>query len=395
MSHLPPGWTEVALGDVCEIVSGATPKTSVRAFWGGPVRWVTPKDLSDLGGQRYLRDTPRTLTEDGLRSCGAKVLPAGSVLFSSRAPVGLTAINTVPVATNQGFKSLVPSSRIHAEYLYWWLTANRSRMEQLGRGATFKEVSKRIVAEVRIPLPPLEEQRRIAAILDKADELRAKRRRARSHLADLQGSLFKAMFGRAVDNGSGRVLGDLIEIQIGPFGSLLHQSDYVVGGVPLVNPMHLVDGRIVPRSRETVAPEAVERLGRYVLREGDVVLGRRGDMGRCAVVGPAEAGFICGSGSMILRPHSDNVRPRFLAAALSSLEARDELARRAKGVTMLNLNSDAVASVRLVCPPLDEQIRFERAIHEVDLRAKAQVRSEEDLDSLFASLQSRAFRGEL
>lgn len=368
----------------CEVDVRVIRNGDVQA--GGTLRW------SEIPLRGY---TLRELSKAEVR-CGDLVLTTsgncGHVAYIDRSL-------SEPLCASNFLRILRPrASIVDSRYLFHLLNSERFRLmlAPFIRGSTLQNLSyTKAAAAVALPLPPLEEQRRIAAILDKADELRAKRRRARSHLADLQGSLFKAMFGRAVDNGSGRVLGDLIEIQIGPFGSLLHQSDYVVGGVPLVNPMHLVDGRIVPRSRETVAPEAVERLGRYVLREGDVVLGRRGDMGRCAVVGPAEAGFICGSGSMILRPHSDNVRPRFLAAALSSLEARDELARRAKGVTMLNLNSDAVASVRLVCPPLDEQIRFERASHEVDLRAKAQVRSEEDLDSLFASLQSRAFRGEL
>ena len=124
MTDLPKGWTEAALGDVCKIVSGATPKTGVGSFWGGGIKWATPKDLSDLKGAKFLYDTPRSLTGSGLSSCGANVLPAGSVLFSSRAPIGLTAINRVPVATNQGFKSLIPTDAVNADFLLQTLVSD-------------------------------------------------------------------------------------------------------------------------------------------------------------------------------------------------------------------------------------------------------------------------------
>jgi type I restriction enzyme S subunit len=126
------GWPEVPLGDVATIVSGATPKTSREEYWDGDICWATPQNLSDLG-TKYISDTPRKLTAAGLKSCSASILPAGSVLLSSRAPIGLVAINRVPMATNQGFKSLVPDdSRLYASYLYWWLVTNRSRLEKMG-----------------------------------------------------------------------------------------------------------------------------------------------------------------------------------------------------------------------------------------------------------------------
>src|SRR5690242_5687575 len=112
-------WTSVSLKDCREIVSGGTPSTSVTDHWDGDIPWATPKDLSGLETS-CISDTGRKLTEAGLKACGARVLPAGSVLFSSRAPIGHVAINTVPMATNQGFKSLVPKrDHLDARYLYW------------------------------------------------------------------------------------------------------------------------------------------------------------------------------------------------------------------------------------------------------------------------------------
>ena len=161
-------WPVATIGEVCEVVSGATPKTGRPEFWDGNVPWVTPKDLSELG-QKHLSDTPRQITKAGLKSCSARMLPAQSVLFSSRAPIGLVAINTLPVCTNQGFKSLVPRfDLISPDFLFWWLKTQEKHIQSKGRGATFKEVSKKIVEDLQIPLPPLAEQKRIAGILDAA-----------------------------------------------------------------------------------------------------------------------------------------------------------------------------------------------------------------------------------
>jgi len=112
-------WRDTTLGDIAEIVSGATPKTSVEQYWGGGLPWVTPTDLSRLEGV-YIGSTTRTLTKAGFKSCASSLLPANSVLLSSRVPIGLVAINTIPMATNQGLKSLVPNhSQVDSKFLYW------------------------------------------------------------------------------------------------------------------------------------------------------------------------------------------------------------------------------------------------------------------------------------
>ena len=122
-------------------------------------------------------------------------------MFSSRAPIGHVAINRVPMATNQGFKSFIPkASKLNAGFLFWWLKCHRSYLEGLGNGATFKELSKSVVARIEIPLPPLSEQRRIAVILDLADELRQKRRRSIAQLRKLEHAVFFDIFGDPVRN---------------------------------------------------------------------------------------------------------------------------------------------------------------------------------------------------
>src|SRR5690606_18909183 len=137
----PKGWPIEPIENVAEIVSGATPRTDNPKYWDGTIRWVTPKELSDVEGI-YIAETERHITEAGLKSCAATILPPGSVLFSSRAPIGHTAICTTSMATNQGFKSFIPKrNRLDAHYLLTWLRLRRHFLEGLGTGATFKEVS--------------------------------------------------------------------------------------------------------------------------------------------------------------------------------------------------------------------------------------------------------------
>ena len=162
----------VKLEECCTIQGGATPKRNVDSFWGEGLDWFTPKDLSSLNTKEIGR-APEQVTDEGLNSCSAKLIPANSLLLSSRAPIGHLAITTQDCCTNQGFQSLIPKQGVvDIEYLYFVMKWSVPRLQDMGRGATFKEISKAIVKGFEIPLPPLEEQKRIAGILDEADRVR-------------------------------------------------------------------------------------------------------------------------------------------------------------------------------------------------------------------------------
>ena len=156
-------WRKATIGEVCEVVNGGTPKTGVTANWGGSHMWITP---AEMGGRSdpYVGETERQLTQAGLAA--ANLLPPQSVILSSRAPIGHLVINTVPMATNQGCKGLVPKGGLDHKYLFYYLGSIVGLLNDLGTGATFKELSGGKLKEVSIPLPPLPEQQRIVAILD-------------------------------------------------------------------------------------------------------------------------------------------------------------------------------------------------------------------------------------
>jgi type I restriction enzyme S subunit len=162
----------VRLSDIAEVVGGSTPKSGVAELWDGDIPWITPADLSK-NADLVISKTARTISDQGLRSIGNRLLPTGAVLFSSRAPIGLVGIVGVPMATNQGFKSLIPDAEIvDSTYLYWWLRANRATLERRGVGATFKELSKAVVESIELALPPIEGQREFGRLARDAEEAR-------------------------------------------------------------------------------------------------------------------------------------------------------------------------------------------------------------------------------
>jgi type I restriction enzyme S subunit len=167
MTELPKGWAEAAAGALCDVVGGATPRTDTAAYWGGEIPWVTPDDLSK-DRRKFVDGGRRSLTQMGLQLCAATLVPAGTVLFTSRAPIGYVAIASRPVATNQGFKSLTPSVALTSDFLYWQLQHLTETIRGLGSGTTFAEVSKKVMATVPLRVAPIAEQERIVRTIEEA-----------------------------------------------------------------------------------------------------------------------------------------------------------------------------------------------------------------------------------
>jgi len=161
-------WRDVTLGELAGIVSGGTPKSTVPAYWDGDIPWCTPTDITSQAG-RYLLRTERTISQEGLERSAAQLLPAGSLLLCTRATIGELKIASVPIATNQGFKSLVPRASVSSVFLYYRLLMAKDDLVTKGTGSTFLEVSKRDVAALKIHAPDFEEQTKIAGVLTDAD----------------------------------------------------------------------------------------------------------------------------------------------------------------------------------------------------------------------------------
>ncbi|WP_210634806.1 restriction endonuclease subunit S [Streptomyces sp. GESEQ-13] len=396
-------YEKVSLGSCCEVVSGATPKTGIPEYWDGDVLWATPKDLGDLEG-KFIRDTPRKITQAGLQSCAASILPIGSVLLSSRAPIGHVAINAQPMATNQGFKSLVPKpGKIDAGYLYHWLRGNRSFLQSLGNGATFKEVSKSVVEQIRIPLPPMEEQQRIAQALDQVNALRDQRRQAVTILDALIQSIFLDMFGDVVSNDRNWPVGTVAklvrEFQSGKSFAATEEDPETVK-YRILKVSAVTTGKFMPEESKAVPASYIPPESHFV-REGDLLFSRANTealIGAVALVSETPNNLILPDKIWRFVWHAGNVANRYYVRQLFRQEKfRREIGRRATGTSgsMKNISQEKVLGIPCALVPTDLQNRYGERVAAVEKLKAEHLRHLAALDSLFASIQYRAFRGEL
>ena len=237
----------------------------------------------------------------------------------------------------------------------------------------------------------VEEQKQICVSLDTVCRIISKRMIQLTMLDDLINSRFAEMFGDPVTNPKGwdkRVLSDEAEIRIGPFGSLLHKGDYIAGGHALVNPSHIIDGKIEPDDELTVSDDKYAELSAYHLFEGDVVMGRRGEMGRCAVV--EQSGLLCGTGSLIVRSYGD-LSADFLHKIISFPSFKRTIEDMAVGQTMPNLNVPIVSSFQIIKPPKRVQEQYYAFVAQID-RIKADIETSlAETQTLFDSLMQQYF----
>ena len=289
------GWQSKTLGEVCEVVNGGTPKTGVAANWGGEHLWITPAEMGKRSSP-YVNDTERKLTDLGLRDSSARLLPPFSVVLSSRAPIGHLVINTDPMATNQGCKGLVPGKLFDHKFLFYYLGSIVTLLNDLGTGATFKELSGGKLKQVALPMPPPPEQKRIVAILDEAFEgIAAAVANAEKNLAnarELFGSaLITAIFKKDLDQKNWDLttvanvaLPERGSIRTGPFGSQLLHSEFVNEGIAVLGIDNAVENEFGWGKKRFITPEKFRQLSRYQVKPGDVLITIMGTCGRCAIV---------------------------------------------------------------------------------------------------------------
>ena len=288
------GWEIKSLDNVTNIINGGTPKSAVSEFWGGEVAWLTPKDMGKLSNHN-VSSTSRTITQLGLSKCSAKLIPENSIILSTRAPIGHLAINSVPMAFNQGCRGLVPNDSLILKYLFHYLSANIDVMNGLGTGTTFKELSAGALKSLQIPLPPLEEQKRIVSILDEAFEgLDRARENAEANLKSA-GELFESSLGAVFDHASdgwtkgtvGSMIHDgILERPLDGNHGETHpkKSEFQSSGVPFIMASDLVNGSVDQNNCYFISKSQADTLRKGFAKDGDVLISHKGTIGRSAVL---------------------------------------------------------------------------------------------------------------
>src|SRR6476469_5001616 len=168
--EIPVNWEVKRLSEVGKITGGGTPDTTNTEYWSGDIPWAAPTDIINLS-TKFIDSTERYISKNGVDSSSAKLIPKGSILITSRATIGYCAINTRPMATNQGFQSLICDNGYHNLFMLYAINFHRKKLLRLSYGTTFLEISKSNIKEVSFPCPPFQEQQKIALIISKVDEL--------------------------------------------------------------------------------------------------------------------------------------------------------------------------------------------------------------------------------
>ena len=282
---------------------------------------------------------------------------------------------------------------IDKRYLLHYLKSDIARMliKTYASGSVRDNLKLSTLMEFPFNFRSLEEQRKIADVLDKIDYLIGVQKQRMDYFDRLVKSRFIELFGDPVSNPHGYPkvsLSELAEIKIGPFGSLLHKEDYIENGHALVNPSHIVDGEISIESKLTISDDKFSQLSAYHLQVGDVVMGRRGEMGRCAVV--QVGGLLCGTGSLLIRTKGD-VTADYLQKIISFPSFKKTIEDMAVGQTMPNLNVPIVSRFQIIKPPIEVQKAYYTFIEQTDKSKLAVQQGLRELETLKKSLMQQYF----
>jgi len=383
----------VAIEEFCITGSGGTPSRSNSDYYGGDIPWVKSGELRES----IIWKTEETITEEALRKSSAKIVPQGAILLAMYgATVGRLAILGVDAATNQAVCNIRPDpSKADAKYLYRALEAIVPELISQATGGAQPNISQEKVRKTRIPLPPLNEQKRIAAILDKADALRVKRRQAIALLDSLTQSIFLEMFGDPVSNPKGwkyQALEDIVEAVIDcphstpnwvSFGKIaLRTSNLTKGGWNWSDTRYVTDSEFVERSR------------RRAVKSRDIVLSREGTVGIAAIVAP-DMEVCLGQRLVQIAPDEQRAVSEYLLQHLLFNLAPNRISHVMVGATSQHINVKDLRKLKIMIPSLQSQMEFKSRHDLLSGRLEAVLASAAETDSLFSSLQHRAFTGQL
>ena len=374
-------WKTCTLGDLGTVVGGATPSTKkAENYDGGTIAWITPKDLAGFSG-RFISRGERNITEQGLKSCSTQMMPVHTVLFSSRAPIGYIAIANQEVCTNQGFKSVVPNEDTDYMFLYYLLKYNKDKIENLGSGTTFKEVSGSTMRGIEVSVPDsIEEQRQIASVLSALDDKIEKN--INENLQEQAQALYANMFiQNTSDQWSEGVLSDVAEITMGqsPKGDTYNEDGV---GTVFFQGRGEFGFRFPTRRLFTTDPKRMAQ-------SNDVLMSVRAPVGDLNV---AYEPCCIGRGLGAIR--SKDGHQSFVLYTVFSLREKLDMFN-GEGTVFGSINRDALNSMPIIIPAKDEMDRFEEIVAPMDAAIRNNYEEICRLEAIRDSLLPRLMSGEL
>ena len=379
------------LGEVCTIVSGSTPKTSVTSYWDGNIKWITPAELNE--DTFYIMDSVRHITEEGKEKTGLSYLPTGTVILSSRAPIGKTAIAGCKMCCNQGFKNLICSDAVYNEYLYFFLKSKTDYLNSLGRGATFKEISKSIVENIEIPLPEVNQQKEIAEKFKKLEQLISLRKQQLAKLDELVKARFVEMFGSYPENENAYPVVNVSDIADAGVGVVIKPAQYYVTeerGIKAFRSLNIGEMYIKDSDWVYFSKEGNESNKKSQLHENDLLIVRSGAPGTSCVVTKEFEG--CNAVDVIIaHPDLSKVNPWYLCAYINYPHGKKQIEEGTGGAAQQHFNVGKCNNLKVLLPPLKAQNQFAAFVERVDQQKQRVQKSLEKLELMKKALMQEYF----
>lgn len=399
---LPPRWRVVRLGEVGEISGGGTPSTKVPEYWGGEIPWLVPSEVTKCN-DLFISRTERTITESGLANCVAKLFPAGTVIMTSRATIGEVIINTVPMATNQGFINIVCHDGIVLnEYLAYWIKHNKHVFEDRAHGVTFKEITKSNFKTIPILLPPLPEQRVIAQVLRSVQKAKEARRWEAALERERKAALMQHLLSHGTHGEPRKAteLGEMPETwRVVRFAQVVDIAKGQVNPTqkPYRTMIHIGPEHIEPGTGRLLATKTNEELkiisGNYLFSTDDVLYSKiRPYLNKVAL--PTFEGT-CSADMYPLRPHKSYLTREFLFHFLLSEQFRTRAVSFQDRTGIPKINREQLGSIPLRVPPLPEQQVIAEILNACDAKIAALEREAAVLDELFRAMLEELMTGRL
>ena len=388
-------WPVVKLGKLVSIKGGGTPSKNVDEYWNGSIPWASVKDIKT----RILQSTVDSITQEGVDNSATNIIPKGTIIIPTRMALGKVAITGCNLAINQDLKALFINdvAVVDRDYLARFIESRAGYIEGEGKGATVKGITLDFLKSIEIPLPPIAEQKRIAAILDKADAIRQKRQQAIKLADEFLRSVFLEMFGDPVTNPKGFPVSKLGENCEDLFLGLTSKVDYIDGkdGYPLVRAKDINTGELSFSDVKYISEVQHKKLTKnHLTQKGDLLVSKSGTLGTCAIV-RTDKEFSTYESIFTVRPNTSKINIHYLIHLLQNRSFKQKLIGNKVGGTVSHLNLKMFRDFEIGIPPILIQEHFSKKIQKCEMKLDKYRQSSEAANDFFNSLSQKAFSGQL
>lgn len=413
ITALPEGWDAGHFGELVDYALGRTPPRNDASFWKeGIYPWVS---ISDMKPHAVVSETAEKVTEKAYAEVfRGQLVPEGSLLMSFKLTIGRVSRLGMPALHNEAIISFRPEARkVNEDYLAYYLSQinYKDYQDTAIKGQT---LNKGKIDSLEIALPPLPEQQRIAQVLSTVQQAIEQQERLIRTTTELKQALMQKLFTEGLRGEAQKEteIGAVPEswevvkletfcqrpaglIQTGPFGSQLHSYEYTAQGIPVVNPTHLGGNRINHEDVPRVPEEVANRLSRHYVQKGDILFGRRGEIGRHGLVGTEEVGWLCGTGCFLVRANHPDINNEYLSFYCSIEPVVKWLNSHAAGAIMPNLSTSVIANLPVCVPSIEDQRQIVQAFTALELKLDQAEHKKTTLQDLFRTLLHELMTGKV